>query len=181
MAGNARYVNQRSYSGSISAARAAELANTQKPFAAIVSCADSRVIPEVLFDQGLGELFVIRVAGNVVDDYALASLEYAVEHLGVHLIMVVGHERCGAVSAAVKGGELPGHLPSLMSGINPAVQAVQGQAGDTVELAIAANARLVADRIRKSAPVLDHEAAQGKLQVLAGVYDIDSGIVSIVR
>ncbi|MBA3939351.1 MAG: carbonic anhydrase, partial [Planctomycetes bacterium] len=114
MEGNARYVAGKATHPHQDAARRAEVTNVQKPIAIIVTCADSRVGPEVVFDQGLGDIFVLRVAGNVADDDVQASIEYAVEHLNVNLVMVLGHERCGAVKAALAGGELPGHLAGLI-------------------------------------------------------------------
>src|SRR5947209_10905279 len=118
MAGNRRYVLHKEQHPDQSLTRRKELESGQHPFAVILGCADSRVSPEILFDQGLGDLFVIRVAGNVVDDTILASVEYAVEHLGTRLIMVLGHEKCGAVSAAIEGGKQPRHLDALVAAIN---------------------------------------------------------------
>src|SRR5437773_6396301 len=109
------------------AKRRAELTKSQHPFAIIVSCSDSRVPPEIVFDQGLGDLFVLRVAGNVIDDHSLGSIEYAVDHLAVRLIVVLGHQRCGAVKAAKEtiddNGKAPGHIESLVTAIRPAVDA----------------------------------------------------------
>lgn len=114
--------------------RRAELSTSQQPFAVIIGCSDSRTSPEVLFDQGLGDLFVIRVAGNVVDDHALGSVEYAVEHLHTQLVMVLGHARCGAISAAretvAAKGHAEGHVDSLVASIRPAVEATLGQDAD---------------------------------------------------
>ncbi len=123
MDGNRRYqVTNQTYPHQTVARRQA-LRERQKPFAVILSCADSRVPPELIFDQGLGDLFVIRVAGHVVDDAVLASAEFAVTVLSVPLVMVLGHSQCGAVQAAIRGGELPGNLPKLVAAIQPAVAA----------------------------------------------------------
>ena len=114
LAGNHRYVSGTVAHPNQTAGRRRAVAGSQHPFATILGCADSRVPPEVVFDQGLGDLFVVRVAGNIADPAAVASIEYSAEHLGVGLIVVVGHSRCGAVDAAVKGGEAPGHLSVLV-------------------------------------------------------------------
>src|SRR5437763_16489649 len=127
LSGNNRYVAAQMLHPRQGVQRGQQVAPRQQPLAAILSCADSRVPPEIVFDQGLGDLFVIRVAGNTADDVALGSLEYAVEHLGVHLVLVLGHERCGAVQATydmlTKGEALPGHIAALAVPIVPAVQA----------------------------------------------------------
>ena len=125
MQGNARYTANSPSNKDFSAGRVARV-EAQYPIAAIVGCADSRVAPELAFDQGPGDLFVVRVAGNFVNDDMLASLEYGVEFLGVPLIMVLGHTNCGAITATVKviqeGARLPGHLPDLLRSLKPAVQ-----------------------------------------------------------
>src|SRR5207247_447965 len=107
------------------AARRAETAKVQHPFAIVLGCADSRTSPEIIFDQNIGDIFVIRTAGNLVDDHALGSIEYAVEHLGTRLIVVLGHSRCGAVGAAVASEAAPGHVQSIVADIQPAVQAMK--------------------------------------------------------
>ena len=146
----------------------------------ILGCADSRVPPEVIFDQGLGDLFVVRVAGNVVDDIVLGSIEYAAAHLHTPLIVVLGHFRCGAVGATVAGGELEGHLPSLAAAIQPAVDRVKGLPGDLVDHAVRANARMVADQLESSAPVLAELVEAGRLKIVATCYDLDTGAVELL-
>jgi carbonic anhydrase len=146
----------------------------------ILGCADSRVPPELLFDQGLGDLFVIRDAGNLIDDAVLGSIEYAVEHLGVRLIMVLGHENCGAVSAAVAGGEAHGHIKTLVDAIRPAVEESANQPGDKVHNCVIASARRTAKLIRESEPTLKPLSAAGSLQVVAADYDIYSGKVTLL-
>lgn len=180
MEGNARYVAGKTIHPHQDSARRAEIAKGQKPFAIVLTCADSRVPPEILFDQGLGDIFVLRVAGNVADDNVQASIEYAVEHLGANLILVLGHERCGAVGAALAGGELPGHLPGLIDRIKPAVMSSRGQPGDALDNAVSANARLVATQLRTSRPLLMPLATRGSLAVLAARLDLDSGQVDIL-
>ncbi len=179
--GNARYARNESIHPSQTATQRTRVAKEQHPFAVIVACSDSRVAPELIFDQGLGDLFVVRVAGNVIDDHALGSIEYAVAHLGASLIVVVGHERCGAVSATLKGGAVQGHIASLVKAIQPAVKKVKGLAGDPLENAVKANAREVAMKLRQSKPVLAEMIKTGKVQIDAGYYDLDSGRVKFLE
>jgi carbonic anhydrase len=178
--GNQRYVRHKEKHPDQSLARRKELEGGQHPFAVILGCADSRVSPELLFDQGLGDLFVIRVAGNVVDDAVLGSIEYAVEHLGTKLIMVLGHEKCGAVSAAVEGGNAPGHLPALVQPIQPSVDATRNDPGDKVHNCVVANARRVAGQIRASEPVLKEAVQKNGLKVVAADYALDTGRVTLL-
>lgn len=181
LAGNKRYVEASLSHTNQTAQRRAEVAKGQKPFAAIVTCSDSRVPPEILFDQGLGDLFVIRLAGNIVDDAALASLEYAVEHLGVKYIMVLGHERCGAVEATIKGGKPHGHMGSLTKAIQPAVDKAKDQPGDLVDNAVKANVALAVQQLKGSAPVLEESVKKGELMVVGGRYDLDDGRVAVEK
>jgi carbonic anhydrase len=159
------------------------LVGGQNPYAAILSCADSRIAPEYAFDSGRGDLFVCRVAGNFATSEVVASLEYAVAVLGVPLIMVLGHESCGAVEAAIKSLKddkvLPGHMPSLVDGIAPAVKAVSQQAGDVLGNAIRQN---VIDNVRKlnsATPILSAAVEQRKLKVVGGVYGLRDGRVEM--
>lgn len=171
-AGNERFVKSKDSTSKPVAARRAETAKGQNPFATIVGCADSRTAPEIVFDQGIGDLFVVRTAGNLVDDYALGSIEYAVEHLGVRLIVVLGHERCGAVTAALASSSAPGHVNALVRDIQPAVAATKGKEGDALANAIHENDALVAARIRKEAQ-LGELASQ--VRIVEGYYDLDTG------
>jgi carbonic anhydrase len=173
-AGNDRFATSRESASKPVAARRAETAQAQHPFATIIACADSRTAPEIVFDQGIGDLFVIRTAGNLVDDYALGSIEYAVEHLGVRLIVVLGHERCGAVTAALASGSAPGHINALVRDIQPAVVATKGKEGDSLANAIHENDAAVAAKIRKQAQ-LGELASQ--VRVVEGYYDLDTGRV----
>ncbi|MEO7319127.1 MAG: carbonic anhydrase [Chthoniobacteraceae bacterium] len=172
--GNARFSASKVSEGKPTAAKRAETAQAQHPFAIIVACADSRIAPEIVFDESIGDLFVVRTAGNLVDDHGLGSIEYAVEHLGTRLIVVLGHERCGAVTAALAGDSAPGHVQSLVRDIQPAVKATKGKEGNPLDLAIAENARLVAAQIRKEA-VLGELAKD--VRVVSAVYDLDTGKV----
>jgi carbonic anhydrase len=179
--GNARYAANKPEHAHQDAARRTETAKGQKPFAAVLACADSRVGPELVFDQGLGDLFVVRVAGNVVDDTALASLEYAVKHLGVKLIVVLGHSKCGAVDAAVKQVKEDSHLGKLTGLIKDAIEQSKNLPGDAVANAIRANAQIMAQRLEKSGPVLKKAVTDGQIQIVPAVYDIESGAVNKVE
>jgi len=180
MAGNLRYVQHKEQHPDESLARRKELEAGQHPFAVILGCADSRVSPELLFDEGLGDLFVIRVAGNIVDDAVLGSIEYAVEHLGTKLIMVLGHEKCGAVSAAIVGGIAPGHIQAVVSAIQPSVEASAKDPGDKIHNCVIANARRVAQQVRESEPVLKDAVEKLGVKVVAADYALDSGKVNLL-
>jgi carbonic anhydrase len=179
--GNARYAADRPVNARAHSARRAEIAASQRPLAVIVACADSRVGPELVFDQDLGDIFVVRSAGNVVDDVQLGSIEYAVEHLHAPLIVVVGHERCGAVMAAVKGGEAPGHLGAFLRPIQPAVQSTEGQAGDRVDNVVRANVMNVVRQISGTDPVIAEHVREGKVRVVGARYDLDTGRIDILN
>jgi carbonic anhydrase len=181
MAGNQRYTRQKEQHPDESLARRKELVGGQHPFAVILGCADSRVSPELLFDQGLGDLFVIRVAGNIVDDAILGSIEYAVEHLGTKLIVVLGHEKCGAVSAAVEGGSAAGHLSALVAAIQPSVVATSSDPGDKIHNCVIENARRVARQIRQSEPLLKDAVEHNNLKVIAADYALDTGKVTLLE
>lgn len=178
--GNRRYIKAESSTAQPVAKQRSAAAQTQHPFAIVVACADSRVAPEIVFDQGIGALFVVRTAGNLVDTYALGSIEYAVEHLGARLVIVVGHERCGAVQAALKGGEAPGNVRALLEAIAPAIQRSKSAGGDPLDAAVAENARLVAAKIRASKPALS-ELAHSQVKIVAARYDLDTGVVTLVE
>jgi carbonic anhydrase len=178
--GNQRYVRHKEQHPDESLVRRKQLVNGQHPFAVILGCADSRVPPELLFDEGLGDLFVIRVAGNVVDDAVLGSIEYAVEHLGTKLIMVLGHEKCGAVSAAVEGGQAPGHLPALIQLLQFPVDATRNEPGDRVHNCVLANARHVAAQIRASEAVLKEAVQKHGVKVQSAYYALDTGKVILL-
>ena len=179
--GNGRYTSGNLQHPGQTAERRTELAKTQHPFAAILSCSDSRVPPEIVFDQGLGDLFVVRVAGNVINDEGMGSLEYTVDHLGTRLILVLGHQRCGAVDAAKQTiaakGKAPGHIQSLVTAIKPAVEAT---AKDDLETTIKANVKNVVQALRSSTPILKAEVDSGKIQVVGGYYSLDTGAVTFL-
>jgi carbonic anhydrase len=175
--GNKRFTLSKQSHPNQNKERRQELAKGQKPFAVIVGCSDSRVPPEIIFDQGLGDLFVIRVAGNIVDDVALGSIEYAVDHLGTRLIVVLGHSKCGAVTATVQGGTPHGHVGSIMEAIKPAISAAKDLPGNLADNTIKANARLVASQIQSSQPILSELARLDKIAVVSAYYDIENGEV----
>jgi carbonic anhydrase len=160
------------------AARQRELSSGQQPHAIVLSCADSRVAPEIVFDQGLGDLFDIRVAGNIAGDPELASIEYAAEHLNTPLLVVMGHQKCGAVTAAAETGEAPGHLPSLLAMIRPAVDQARGRPGDLIDNAVRINVENVVRQVRSSKPVLAELIDRGHLTVIGAVYSLDTGRVT---
>jgi carbonic anhydrase len=184
MDGNARYAANAPNERDFSSGRAARV-QAQYPIAAVLSCADSRVAPEFAFDQGPGDLFVVRVAGNVVSPDLLASLEYGVQFLGVPLIMVLGHSGCGAVDAAIKvlkaKAVLPGHLPELITAIKPAViVAERTQSGDLLDNAIGENVRRQVLRLKNSPPVVQKLYAGKKIDIVGGVYDLATGKIALV-
>jgi carbonic anhydrase len=197
MDGNKQYAEDKlTNSVRCDTAARAELANSQKPFAIILSCSDSRVPPEMIFNKGLGEIFVVRVAGNVSDPTVLGSIEYAAEHLGSPLIMVLGHERCGAVKATVdaKGKttgsrNIDGIVKSIAASL-PAASKVccQGNGkcaeqkpAELVECLVEANAKRVAAELTKQSAILKHLAAEKKIKIVAAKYDLDDGKVSLLK
>jgi carbonic anhydrase len=161
-----------------SAARQRELATGQHPHAVILTCADSRVAPEIVFDQGLGDLFDIRVAGNIAGDAEIASIEYAAEHLHTPLVVVMGHQSCGAVAAAIEGGHPPGHLPTLVTAIHPAVEQARGMPGDLSDNAVRINVEHVVQQLRSSKPILAKLVAEKKLKIVGAVYSLKTGEVT---
>jgi len=197
MDGNKRYVENQMTSGKQSGAAArAALANSQKPYAIILSCSDSRVPPEIIFDKGLGELFIVRVAGNIPDPIILGSIEYAAEHIGTPLIMVLGHERCGAVTATVNAkGKPEGNIGAIVKAIAPAVKAgakecdackgvkncKETKNAELVECATNANMKMVAANLTKKSKVLKHLVEQGKIKIVTAKYDLDDGVVTLAK
>ncbi len=176
-AGNARHVAKTYQRPHQTAARQHALESGQSPHCTILTCADSRVPPELIFDKGLGDIFDVRVAGNVAGDDEIASIEYAAEHLHTPLVVVMGHSHCGAVSAAVEGGTLPGKLPVLMAAIRPAVDQSASEPGDRIANAVRDNVVHVVEQLRASKPVLSELVTEGKLRIVGAVYSLETGKV----
>jgi carbonic anhydrase len=188
MEGNKRYINApESGHARRTEERRLEVAEGQNPFAVILACADSRVAPEVIFDQGLGDTFVVRVAGNIVNptNYGvLGSIEYGVLVLGAPLIMVLGHSRCGAVAGAIealkKGTKFPGSINNIVTTIKPLVEAVKGEPGDLLENSILSNVKMGVNKLNGSAPVIADMVKEGKVKIVGANYDLKTGEVKIV-
>ncbi|MBD0389226.1 MAG: carbonic anhydrase [Nostoc sp. C3-bin3] len=177
--GNQRFVQHQPQYPDQSALRLKEVAQAQHPFATILSCADSRVPAEIVFDQGIGDIFDIRIAGNIATHEAIGSIEYAVVLLGSPLLMIMGHERCGAVTAAVQNESLPGDISTFVQAIKPALKKVKDQPGDAVENAVTANVQYQIEQLKRS-QLLTEQVQSGKLKIVGGRYDLDTGRVSII-
>jgi carbonic anhydrase len=180
MEGNQRFVSGQLAAPHRSPDRRTELAQGQRPIATILSCADSRVPAELLFDQGLGDLFNIRVAGNIVTPEVLGSLEFAVELLETPLLMVLGHERCGAVTAAVNGQPVPGHIGDFLDEIQPAIRQTKNQPGDPIDNAVTANVQIQIAQILKQSTLIAQRQTAGQVTIVGGRYDLDTGKVTII-
>jgi len=178
--GNRRYVASKQRHPNQTPQRRAELSNTQQPFAVILGCSDSRVPPEVIFDRGLGDLFSVRIAGHVMNDMVLGSIEYAANHLHTPLIMVLGHSKCGAVQAAIKGVNGEGHIACLAEAMQPALHEAKEQPGDLANNAARVNTKIVTEQLKCSKPVLSRLVSEGKLNVVPAFYDLDTGVVEIL-
>lgn len=183
MEGNARYVDGVSRRHDFRHEREA-LAGGQNPFAAVLSCADSRIAPEYAFDTGRGDLFVCRVAGNFAGTETIASMEYAVAVLNTPLILVLGHDACGAVDATLKAIKSntspPGHIPSLVDAITPAAKAAMQQGGEVLDKAIRQNVIDNVAKLRSAAPILSTAVEQGKLKIAGGIYRLTTGTVDLI-
>lgn len=179
--GNAEFLTDAPYRAANTRERRLEIAETQSPFAVLVGCSDSRVSPELLFGRGLGELFIIRVAGNTVDLAAQGSVEYAIAELGVPLVVVLGHERCGAVHAAIEVVEnnatFPGRIGDMVEPIIPAVLKAQGGEGELMHNSVLANVERVVEELKRSGPVIQEPLTSGNLKIVGAHYDLDDGEV----
>ena len=182
--GNQRYVQGDPTHPNQSAERQAEVAQGQHPWAAVLGCIDSRVPPELVFDQGLGDMFVARTSGQVIDNVVLRSLEYAVEE-GVKLIMVLGHQSCGAVKATIStlqaGGHPEGQIVSLVQAIKPAVAAAESQPGDLLNNAIIANVLLELEYLQSSSEIIASAVDQERMKLVGAIYNLQGGAVSLIR
>ena len=174
-AGNEHHVTKHYQHPHQTVARQRELTTSQAPHAAILSCADSRVAPEIVFDQGLGDLFDVRVAGNIAGESEIASIEYAAEHLKVPLLVVMGHQRCGAVTAALDAGEAHGNVLMLLEAIRPAVEKARGLPGDLVDNSVRLNVENVVNQLRASKPILAELINRQQLRIVGTVYSLDTG------
>lgn len=180
--GNARFVNNQPQTKDFSHERPA-LAKGQHPYAIVLTCADSRVAPEIMFDESLGKLFVIRVAGNIADPAVLGSIEYAAEHLHTQLLLVLGHDSCGAVQAALDGSHAPKNLATLVKEITPAAKEAKRKtpgAPHTLDTAVRENVRLQADHVVTRSPLLAEFVEKKELQIVGAVYHLDSGKVEVL-
>lgn len=180
--GNQRFVGGMLEHPNQTPARRAEVAKGQHPFAAVLACSDSRTPPEVIFDRGLGDIFTVRVAGNVADRVVIESLDYSVKHLGVRMVMVLGHRRCGAVIAAVEGheGTADQDIGPLLRELRPAVEASKGSSGDPVENAVRENVKLVVKSLATSEE-LSAMVKSGELKIVGGIYDLDTGAIEMLK
>ncbi|HBL10939.1 MAG TPA: carbonic anhydrase [Cyanobacteria bacterium UBA11162] len=178
--GNQRFVNGTRENPHQSRLRLEETAVAQFPFASILGCADSRVPAEIVFDQGLGDLFVVRVAGNVASQTAIGSLEFASAVLGSQLIIVLGHSRCGAVQAAIANQPLPGRIGVFVEEIKPAVERVKFKTGDLEENSITANVQYQVEQLIESSTILGGLIRDSKLKIVGGRYDLATGKVTLV-
>lgn len=178
--GNQRFIQQKRKYPDQSLENLRLVAKAQYPFAAILGCADSRVPAEIVFDQGLGDLFVVRVAGNVVSDTVIGSLEYSTAVLGSQLIVILGHKRCGAVAEAIKNEPLPGRIGLIIEGIKPSVERVKLRTGDSMQNAVIANIQYQAEKLQESSTILAKLIGEGKLKIVGACYDIDTGKVNII-
>jgi carbonic anhydrase len=180
--GNARYVAGRAAHPHRSAGRRLEVAGGQRPFAIVFGCADSRVPPEIVFDRGLGDLFVVRTAGQALDAAAVGSIELGVSELRIPLIMVLGHDQCGAVKATIHALEThapaDGCIGALVESIRPAVERVRARPGDLLRHAVRANVDITIGRL-KASPILASALAEGKVRIVGGCYDLETGAVEI--
>lgn len=178
--GNLRYVKGDLKHPHTNVERRHELTGGQHPFAVILSCADSRVVPELLFDQGLGDLFVIRVAGNIAKDKVIGSIEYAVKFLNSKLIVVMGHENCGAVSASLSDADPGGHIGAIIEKIKPAVYMSKRMQGDHLTNAIKVNAQLVSEELKESKPILQDAVRSSGVKVVSAYYNLSKGEVEFM-
>jgi carbonic anhydrase len=183
LVGNQRFVRHRLQHPHQNQAQIQAIAQGQHPLVTILSCADSRVAPEILFDQGMGDLFDVRIAGNIATPEAIGSIEYAVVLLGTPLLMVLGHERCGAVTAAVKRQAVPGQISTFVKAIKPAIVESKDpltEISSLIEQTVVANVQYQIKRLRQSSTLLAERETQGTLKIVGGRYDLDTGEVTLV-
>ncbi len=178
--GNDRYIFDHVEHPHEGAQRRVDVSVAQHPFAVVLGCGDSRVIPEMIFDQGVGDLFVLRIAGNIADDAVIASIEFAVQYLGVRLVVVLGHEKCGAVNAAIAHEVADGKIYSLLSYIEPAIALAFSKTGNLLTNVIKTHVQRMVDVISTSEPILSHEYEGGNLKIVPAYYNLATGIVDFL-
>lgn len=180
--GNKRFANSKCEFSGINEKRRIEGVSGQNPKAIVIACADSRISPEFIFDQGIGDLFVIRVAGNIIDDAIVGSIEYAVDHLETPLLIVMAHQNCGAVGAAIQLEikDAPGKIGSLIEAIKPAIERAKQSKGDLHTNASKENAKLVVEQIKREGDIITGAIAKNKLDVVATYYNIETGLIEIL-
>jgi len=178
--GNTRFIKGKSIRPHQDLQRIKEVSVGQKPFAIIVGCSDSRVPSEIIFDQGLGDLFIVRTAGQVSTSASWGSIEFGNAVLGANLIVVMGHTKCGAVSAACKIPDVPGHIVTLINAIKPAAQLAKSQTGDEVENAVKINVAMQVQQLENLEPVLTKGVQSGALKIVGAVYDLETGKITFL-
>lgn len=178
--GNQRYVNSETVCHKDWSAERTALLKKQRPFAIIVACSDSRMPPEIIFDQSIGNLFVVRVAGNIIDDIAIGSIEYGVDILGAHLVVVLGHSNCGAVNAALKGMKFDNHIQNILNAIQPAIIAIKEERENRLEKAVKANIKIVREQIKSSKPLLSKLIEKGTVYIVGAYYNLATGKVEFI-
>ena len=176
--GNSRFIADKLDGKLQDSNRRSELTGGQQPHTIVLSCADSRVVPEFAFDSGLGELFVVRVAGNIANSSSMASIEYAVAHVGSKVIVVLGHQSCGAVTAAIAGGDNGDNLNHLLGHIKPAIDA--SPSGSSVNDVVKKNAVLTVEAMKSNSKIIGDAAASGQIQIVPAYYNLDTGKVDFL-
>ncbi|MEQ8168212.1 MAG: carbonic anhydrase [Candidatus Eremiobacterota bacterium] len=179
--GNKRFIERHMKHPDQTIERQIEIIQGQNPFAIILGCSDSRIPPEIIFDQGLGDLFVIRVAGNMLDDIIMGSIEYAVEHLNVTLVMVMGHSKCGAVKASISGSNFSPNIKFIVNSLMPSVAKAKELKGDIYENTTKLNILKAVDELTANPPILDKLVAKGQLKIVGAYYNLETGLVEILK
>lgn len=180
MDGNRRFVEEKLENPRKDHAWRSSLTESQHPFAVILTCSDSRVAPEIIFDQGLGDLFLICIAGNVAREKVIGSIEYAVAHLNSKLVMVLGHEKCGAVGASLEIDNNEGHISTIIQAIKPAVYLARKMEGDLLTNAVKNNAQMVSEQLKEAQPILTRGLKEGGVQIVPAYYKLSTGEVELI-
>jgi carbonic anhydrase len=178
--GNKRFYEENSTHPNQDKKRLAESAGSQKPFAVIIGCSDSRIPPEIIFDQGIGDLFVIRVAGNTVGNVCIGSVEYAVEHLGIELVLILGHKQCGVVKTAASGDDVHHHLAGLVETAKAAVEKARGKPGGLIDNAVKENVKLLKGKLEHADHFISDYVKEGRCKIVGAFYDLDTGVVEML-